>query len=699
MVNVSSSGNGPFSTERGRPYPLGASADEHGVNFAVFSSQARGILLSLHEFCDQPAIQTIPFDPLLNRTGNVWHIYVRGARPGIKYGYRLECDASRQQAACDPDIILLDPYARLSCGGWRWNDPYKIKRDNKWHTFRLAQVIRDDYDWEGDQPLAIPMEDSVIYETHLRGFTRHESSGVQHPGTFRGLMEKIPYLQSLGITAVELLPVTDFDETEFNSINPQTHQPQINYWGYSPISFFAIKAAYASDTRDLSPLHEFRDMVKALHRAGIEVILDIVFNHTAEGNYEGEFYNFKMLDNRVYYITEVSSGRYLDFSGCGNTLNCNHPVVKDMILESLRYWVTEMHVDGFRFDLASILGRGRDGSVLLNPPILERIAEDPILAGTKLIAEAWDAAGLYQVGNFPHWYRWMEWNGRYRDDVRRFIRGDEGMAPALAMRLTGSSDLYQDDGRAPYHSVNFITCHDGFTLTDLVSYNYKHNENNGENNRDGSDYNLSWNCGVEGESRDAQILELRSRQRKNFLTILMMAQGVPMMLGGDEFGRTQKGNNNTYCQDNELSWFNWAEAEQNASLVRFVRELIRLRKNMPMLHRTSFVTHEVQGLPEMVWLDEHGIAPNWEKMKNLIGLFYPALPNHSSEDLLIIVNSERNGYKFQLPRPGGGKSWHMTVDTAADAPADIYEAGQEKYLQNQTLIEIPAHSTLVLLSR
>ncbi|HJZ56435.1 MAG TPA: alpha-amylase family glycosyl hydrolase, partial [Gemmataceae bacterium] len=449
------------------------------------------------------------------------------------------------------------------------------------------------YDWGNDFPPLIPLEESVVYELHVRGFTCHPSSGVAHPGTYLGLIEKIPYLKWLGVTAVELMPVFEFDECDCPFTNPQTGERLLNFWGYNPIAFAAPKAAYAATAPVHGQTREFRDMVRALHAAGIEVILDVVFNHTGEGDDRGRTFSFRGLDNELYYLLD-EHGRYLNFSGVGNTVNCNHPVVRDLLMTCLRYWVGDMHVDGFRFDLASVLGRDRRGNVMVEPPVIESITEDGVLADTKLIAEPWDAGGLYQVGRFPFGRRWSEWNGQYRDDVRRFWRGDAGFAPTIASRICGSSDIYQWSGRLPRHSVNFVTCHDGFALWDLVSYDAKHNEANGEGNRDGLNDNYSWNCGAEGPSDDLKLNALRKRQAKNLMTTLMLSQGVPMLLAGDEFLRTQKGNNNAWCQDNDISWVNWKLADENADFLRFTRELIWLRRRHPALRRRRFFTGEIR---------------------------------------------------------------------------------------------------------
>ncbi len=685
-----------FEIDRGLPSPFGATLMRGGINFAVYSPHAQMVALALFSECATDPIVEFPLDPSFNRTGHVWHIFVKGLDHGIKYGFRVR--GEQEFNPVDERIVLLDPYARTTCGGNEWGKPFKIERDGKVHTFRTSAIIDNRFDWGTDRPLNIPLEDTIIYELHVRGYTIHPSSQTNARGTFLGLTEKIPYLKSLGITAVELMPITDFDETGLDRKNPKTGEPLLNFWGYDPISFFAPKAAYAHTKNEYHIVHEFKTMVKKFHEAGIEVILDMVFNHTGEGDETGPIYHFKGLDKHVFYLIDPETGKYLNYSGCGNTLNCNHPVVRDMIMDSLRYWVTEMHVDGFRFDLASILGRGRHGEVLANPPLIEHIAADPILAHTKLIAEAWDAAGLYQVGDFPHFKRWMEWNGKFRDDVRRFVRGDEGMVSALASRLAGSSDLYQDDGREPYHSVNFITCHDGFTLLDLVSYNQKHNWENGENNRDGSDVNFSWNCGVEGPTSDPEILRLRNRLRRNYLTILLLSQGVPMLLAGDEFGRTQNGNNNAYCQDNEISWINWQLAEQNTDLLRFVRLLIHFRQSHRTFHRTKFQVEVFNGIPEMTW---HGLQigkPDWSESAKYLGLLYSTFPKTADPDIYLMFNSASEEQIFQLPPPNYGTKWHLFIDTFREPPNEIYQSAHRPIVKEQTAYHVGPYSVVVLVS-
>ena len=639
-----------FDFSRGSPLPFGATVLRGGINFSVFSKHATAVTLILFFPGEADPLIEFPLDPHLNRTGDVWHAFLLGLDPGIHYAFRMERAPNHNPLIYrfNRDNVLLDPYARAISGRSTWGGPLDVKEP------RRAAIIESHFDWEFDQPLNIPLADSIIYELHARGFTQHPSSQVSRRGTFDGLIEKIPYLQSLGITAVELLPIYEFDEIVQSDAagNPG----RIDYWGYNPISFFAPKAAYASAGGDAGPVNEFKALVKKLHAAGIEVILDVVFNHTAEGNEHGPIYSFRGIDNPIYYMLSPETGEYLNYSGCGNTLNCNHPVVRDLVLEVLRYWVTEMHVDGFRFDLASILGRGQDGSVLASPPLLEHLALDPVLAQTKLIAEAWDAAGLYQVGSLPAWGRWAEWNGKFRDDIRRFVKGDAGMVSSLATRLVGSPDLYPGQLREPSHSINFVTCHDGFTLADLVSYNHKHNEANGEENRDGFNENLSWNCGQEGPSTLPEITDLRSRQVRNFATLLMLSHGVPMILAGDEAGRTQRGNNNAYCQDNELSWFDWNRLETNADLLRFFRLLIQLRHDHALFRRGTFSPLADAQAPRVEW---HGVRlhePDWSYESRSLAMHLYGRPENRPDHIYLIANAHWEPHEFELPVVPGSKT-------------------------------------------
>jgi glycogen operon protein len=651
-----------FPTARGRCRPFGATAQADGVNFAVFSRHAHAVSLVLFREGREEPVAEIPLDPGTNKTGDVWHIFVQGLTSDYLYGYRVHGpNTAKTGHRFNPSVVVLDPYARAISGNARWGRADAPRGQPHGRLTRRGRIVVDDFDWEGDAPPGTPMSHTVIYELHVRGFTRHASSAVAHPGTFLGLIEKIPYLQSLGVTAVELMPVLEFDELEHTHRNPHSGELLLNYWGYSPLSFFAPKAAYAA--RAGRQVREFKEMVKAFHKAGIEVILDVVYNHTCEGNENGPTLNLRGLDNDIYYMLD-KEGRYYNFSGCGNTLNCNHPLVRDLILDSLTELVSEMHVDGFRFDLAAILGRGANGKVLDDPPLIQHIAEHPVLAGTKLIAEAWDAAGLSRIGKFPAWGRWAELNGVYRDDVRRFIRGDAGATAAVAKRICGSLDLYGDSARHPYHSVNFITCHDGFTLNDLVSYNGKHNEANGENNRDGWDDNLSSNYGHEGPTDDPYINAVRQRQLRNFFTMLLISQGVPFLAHGDEFARTQRGNNNVYCQDNDVAWVDWGLTRKNAGLVRFVRLMIALRKRHFALSREQFVNR-------VSW---HGVKvgdPDWTGHSRVLSFHLHGWHHHP--DLYVMFNSHWESQRFNLPPHGGQWRWKRLVDTNLPSPDDIVE--------------------------
>jgi len=547
------------------------------------------------------------------------------------------------------------------------------------------------------------MDETIIYELHVKGFTFSSTSGTTAPGTYRGLAEKIPYLKELGITAVELMPVQEFDEFENVNVNPLTGEKLKNFWGYSTISFFAPKAQYSHSGKMGEQVSEFREMVKQFHNSGIEVILDIVFNHTAEGDHLGPTINFRGIDNSIYYILKNDKRFYHNFSGCGNTLNCNHPLVRDYILDCLRYWVVEMYVDGFRFDLASILGRDQKGNILSNPPLLERISEDPILRNTKIIAEAWDAGGAYQVGAFPG--RWAEWNGVYRDDVRSFWRRDTGTVRNFATRLTGSYDLYGSLNKNPLNSINFITCHDGFTMNDLVSYTTKHNIANGEHNRDGENNNLSFNLGIEGNDATPLIHSLRNRLIKNFMTTLFMSQGVPMILAGDEFRRTQQGNNNAYCQDNEISWLNWDLMDTHSDIVRFLKMLIRFRKQHPVLRQARFATGETAtgfNAPDCQW---HGIQPgkpDWNDHSHSIALQlngrYTRLTHEGTDrDIYMVFNASLYTLKFQIPRPFNGSKWIDIIDTSRESPYDILDEKDASLIEGKE-IRVKKLSSRVLIS-
>ncbi len=653
----------------GRSYPLGATVTDGGTNFSLFSRSGTGVELLLFEREDDARpTRVIRVDPFTNRTYHYWHVYVPGVQPGQIYGYRVQGPFDPASGMrFDPSKVLMDPYGRAVAVPVNYSrEAARSEGDNTAMAMKSVVVDSHAYDWEGDAPLNRPSAQTIIYEMHVRGFTRHPNSGVAEElrGTFAGLAEKIPYLRKLGITAVELLPVFQFDAQD-------CPPGRVNYWGYAPVSFFAPHQAYSSRRDPLDPVNEFRDMVKALHRAGIEVILDVVFNHTAEGDHKGPTLNFRGLDNSIYYILERDRSRYANFSGTGNTLNANHPVVRRMILDSLRYWVEEMHVDGFRFDLASILARDPSGHVMPNPPVLWDIESEPSLAGTKLIAEAWDAAGLYQVGSFIG-DSWKEWNGRFRDDLRSFFRGENRTAARFADRLVGSPEIFGHEEREVEQSVNFVTCHDGFTLNDLVSYDRKHNEANGEDNRDGMDDNRSWNCGVEGPTDDPAVEKLRNRQVKNLLTATLVSLGLPMILMGDEVRHTQRGNNNAYCQDNAISWFDWNLVEKHADVLRFVRLLIarRLMRNTEY-ERQRVSLNQLIREANKAW---HGVRvnqPDWGDSSHTLA-FSAEL---KSEGLLVhlIMNAYWEPLEFELPPvdKGRGGAWHRWIDTSLDSPDDI----------------------------
>jgi isoamylase len=649
----------------GSPFPLGATLENGGVNFSVFSRNATGVeLLTFTGKNDETAARVIKLDPFINRTANYWHVFVPGITAGQIYGYRVHgLDLPEQGLRFDGEKLLLDPYG-LSVV---MPDNYQrgraiVKGDNTAFAMKSVVVDLDDYDWEGDHPLNRPSSQTIIYEMHVRGFTNNPNSGLSDDkrGTYAGLIDKIPYLKELGITAVELLPVFQFDPQDATD-------GRANYWGYSPVSFFAPHHQYSSRKDPAGSVSEFRDMVKALHRAGIEVILDVVYNHTAEGGYGGPTLCYRGFENEAYYILEGDKTHYANYSGCGNTMNTNQPECRRIIIDSLHYWVEEMHVDGFRFDLTSILTRDSKGAPMTNPPVVWDIDSDPVLAGTKLIAEAWDAAGLYQVGSFVG-DKWKEWNGLFRDDIRRFLRGDAGMMKITADRMLGSPDIYGSENREAEQSVNFVTCHDGFTLYDLVSYSKKYNEANGEGNRDGTDCNFSWNCGEEGETNDKAIQNLRLRQMKNFFTINILSLGVPMILMGDEVGHSQRGNNNAYCQDNAISWFDWTEVEKNADLLRFARRLITRRSERDL--KAEQRRASLMQLISDAQFEFHGVlqhAPDWSERSHSIAV----LARSFSETVAIywILNAYWEPLTFELPRfPNGWRRW---IDTSLDSPEDI----------------------------
>jgi glycogen operon protein len=665
------------------------------VNFSIFSRDCTGVELLLFDHVDdaRPS-RTITLNAKHNRSYHYWHTSVAGLGPGQIYGYRVSGPSDPGRGLCfKPEKLLIDPYGRAVAVPAGYNRRAAIGTgDNT--AVAMKSVVADPrgYDWEGDAPLKRPFSQTVIYELHLAGFTRHPSSGVppEKRGTYAGLVEKIPYLQQLGVTAVELLPVFQFDPQD--APNGLT-----NYWGYSPVSFFAPHAAYSSRREPLGAIDEFRDMVKALHRAGIEVILDVVFNHTAEGDRNGPTFCYRGLAHNFYYMLGSGGSTYANYSGCGNTLNTNNPIVRRLIIDSLHHWVREMHVDGFRFDLASILARDEHGCPMENPPLLWDIETDPTLAGIKLIAEAWDAAGLYQVGSFVG-DSWKEWNGRFRDDLRSFLRGDCGMVSPFASRILASPDIFGHKEHGPEQSINFVTCHDGFTLNDLVSYNRKHNESNGEENRDGCDQNLSWNCGVEGPSDDPAVEELRNRQVKNFLALNLLAFGTPMLLMGDEVRRTQGGNNNAYCQDGTISWFDWGLLGRHADVLRFMRFLIaaRLMRDMAV-NDPGLPLNQIIRQARIEW---HGVRlgqPDWGRDSHCIAFTAWSLSGQVAFHLM--VNAWREPLEFELPPTRGltGNRWRRWVDTSLPSPADIVTLAEAPAVTYETY-RLTAYSLAVMYS-
>jgi isoamylase len=676
-----------FQTSPGSSHPLGATAQPNGVNFSLFSQYATGVQLLLFAAAADPKpIQTIELDPFVNKTFHFWHVFVQGLGPGTHYAFRVNGPFDLSVGSrFNANKVLIDPYARGNTNDlWRRPDAC-TPGDNVATSMRSVVIDPSGYDWEGDQPLHRSMADTIIYEMHARGFTESPSSRVRQPGKFAGIIDKIPYLQDLGITAVELMPIFDFDETDVRIVDGQRLP---DYWGYSTLGFFAPQSAYCASPKSGSHLQEFRDLVKALHQAGIEVILDVVFNHTDEGNELGPTLSFRGIDNRTYYFLVPGDLQYYrNYSGCGNTFNCNHPIAVKLIVESLRYWVREAHVDGFRFDEGSILSRDENGQISVHPPVVWAIELEDDLADTKMIAEAWDAAGLYQVGGFPG-DRWSEWNGRYRDDIRSFVKSDPGMVGAVASRMAGSSDLYQADGRLPTNSINFINCHDGFTLNDLVSYNQKHNQVNGENNNDGNNDNRSWNCGAEGASHDPAVEALRSRQVRNFAAILMLSRGVPMFVAGDEVRRTQQGNNNAYCQDNAVSWFDWTLVEKNANVRRFFKRMIEFRKAHAAVRCARFFAPN-----EIAWHGTQLNNPNWyDPNERTLAMTLPGSGGDVS--IHVMLNMYWESLDFELPTD---RSWFKSVDTAATPPHDIEDPGSETPVTGSTY-SVQSRSVVVLIS-
>jgi glycogen operon protein len=706
----------------GQPFPFGASLVPGGVNFSVFSRHASYCVLVLFEKGAREPLVEIPFRGMFQkaytdepvwgefRIGNVFNMTVLDLdHEAIEYGFRMDSGLPRAAAGqpafhrFDPSVVLMDPYARAIGGRDVWGQ----KPDWQAIYQHRSRVAFADFDWEGDRPLEIPLEELVVYEMHVRGFTRHPSSGLDEAvaGTYAGLREKIPYLKELGVNCVELMPVYEFDEFEHSRWDEQQGRwTKMNYWGYSTVGFFSPKAGYAATgrTQDGTMVaDELKNLVKELHRNGIEVILDVVFNHTAEGNEQGPTISYRGIDNATYYML-TPEGHYYNFSGTGNTLNCNNPIVRDMVIDALRYWASQYHIDGFRFDLASILSRDQWGGPMANPPLLEALAFDPILGKCKLIAEAWDAGGLYQVGSFPAYGRWAEWNGKFRDTLRRFLKGDSGEGGAMSQAVQGSPHLYY--GRSPTASINFFTCHDGFCLADLVSYNDKHNEANGEGNRDGANDNASWNCGWEGPTEDAAILALRERQMKNAMAMLMVSQGVPMILMGDEFGQSKQGNNNTYCLDNEINWLDWSLKQRNADYHRFVRNMIAFRHAHPVLRSTDHLRNADYlgcGYSDISWHGTRAWQPDWggRVLAFMLCGRYVKAGTAPDDFIYVAMNMYWEALPFELPQLPEGTRWHVFANTGMPSPQDVFEPGSEPELADQRNCIAGGRSVLILVGR
>ncbi|KAL9445189.1 hypothetical protein AB3S75_018223 [Citrus x aurantiifolia] len=676
-----------FQVSKGYPTPFGATLRDGGVNFSIFSSNAVSAtlcLITLSDLQENKVTEEIALDSFANKTGDVWHVFLKGDFKDMLYGYKFDGKFSPQEGHYfDPTKIVLDPYAKAVISRAQFG--VLGPDENCWPQMAcLVPTPEDEFDWEGDLPLKYPQRDLIIYEVHVRGFTRHESSKTEHPGTYLGVVEKLDHLKDLGINCLELMPCHEFNELEYFSYNSVLGDYKVNFWGYSTFNYFSPMIRYSSaGIRNCGhdAINEFKLLVREAHKRGIEVVMDVVFNHTAEGNDKGPILSFRGVDNSVYYML-APKGEFYNYSGCGNTFNCNHPVVRQFIVDCLRYWVTEMHVDGFRFDLASIMTRGSSlwdsvnvygipiegdllttGTPLSSPPLIDLISNDPILRGVKLIAEAWDTGGLYQVGIFPHWGIWSEWNGKYRDIVRQFIKGTDGFAGAFAECLCGSPNLYQRGGRKPWNSINFICAHDGFSLADLVSYNQKHNLANGEDNNDGETHNNSWNCGQEGEFANILVKKLRRRQMRNFFLCLMVSQGVPMISMGDEYGHTKGGNNNTYCHDNDINYFRWDKKEESKSdFFRFCCLLTKFRHECESLGLSDFPTAD-----RLQW---HGHAPglpDWSDKSRFVAF---TLIDSVKGEIYVAFNASHLPVIISLPeRPG--YRWEPLVDTSKPEPFDF----------------------------
>jgi len=684
----------------GKALPFGTTIVPGGVNFSIFSRDATSCELHLFKKGEKEPYAVIPFLDEF-RIGNVFSMIVFDIDyENIEYGYKMDGPNDPKNGQIfDKTKILLDPYAKAIGGReiWGvdpdWTEPFQHR----------SRVIFDDFDWEGDTPIEIDMKDLIIYEAHVRSFTKHKSANAKYPGTYAAIIEKIPYLKELGINCIELLPIFEFDEFENSRISEETGERLVNYWGYSTVGFFAPKAGYAATGKFGMEVDELKNLIRELHKNGIEVMLDVVFNHTAEGNERGPYISYRGIDNKTYYLL-TPEGYYYNFSGCGNTLNCNNPIVRNMILDCLRYWVSEYHIDGFRFDLASILSRDQNGAPMANPPLLETLAFDPLLGKCKLIAEAWDAGGLYQVGSFPSWGRWAEWNGKYRDDIRNFLRGDCSAIRGVIERIQGSPDLYGWENRGATASINFITCHDGFTLMDMFSYDEKHNIANGEGNNDGGNDNNSWNCGHEGTTDNQEINLLRKKQIKNAITTLMLSRGIPMILAGDEFGNSQFGNNNAYCQDNEISWLNWDLLKENEDVFDFFKNIINFRKNHPVLRVSHFDSYYTKtGYPEISWHGEEAWNLDYDSdTLTMAVLFCGAKEKHNTEEdefIYVAMNMHWEMRGYELPCLPDGKKWYISINTNMNSGEDIWECGNEILVGNQKEILVGERSIMVLIGK
>ncbi len=720
----------PYKVFYGKPLPFGSTPDDKGVNFSLFSKNAVNVIIELFDnFYDETPAFSYSLHPAHNKTGDVWHVFIEGIKPGSFYGYRVFGPYLPEKGhRFNPNKLLTDPYAKANSGEYSWDhersygyDKSAPAKDLSFSEIDSAKshvksiVISDEeFDWEDDKPLRYPMKDTIIYEMHVRLFTKackdltkvsgltgYPEETISIAGTFEGILRKTDHLRRLGVTSIELMPIFEFNPNANIHVNPKTGERLKNIWGYDPLAFFAVEASYTPGIGIGEQVRCFKNFVKSMHKAGFEIILDVVFNHTGEGNHEGPTLSYRGIDNEIYYLLTATEKRfYENYSGCGNTLNCNHPVVKQLIIDSLRYWVTQMHVDGFRFDLAAILGRAPDGRWIGDISLLKDIAEDPVLSGTKLIAEGWDAAGGYFVGDFPK--GWAEWNGKFRDVVRRFIRGDSGMVPELATRLAGSSDLYNKSGRKPFDSINFITAHDGFTLMDLVSYSQKQNRPNGENNQDGTNENFSHNHGVEGETEDPAVLRLRVQQIKNYIALLNVSQGIPMILMGDEMGRTQRGNNNAYCHDDPTTWVDWSLPERNKEILEFFSKMIQFRKRHECLRREHFFTGKRIGLGvrDITWHGTKPFKPDWSYDSHTLAFVisgedldtYQARDN----DIYVAVNAYSSDLPFELP-PIAGKEWHRILDTSLPLPFDFSIEQDAPMVQGECVVK--AHSVLLLISK